>query len=340
MNAQHRQIIEDNRSILQENISLLSYLDIKRYLQECKMFNQYMWDDIHSLSDILDILPTRGPEAFNNFIEILRKSNCNKEADILEKPTLCMDVTDMYYKMSSTPLGYCLIINNVEFENPQKNRPSSDIDANAFLSFFKGIGFNVAVKRNKKAGAMYECIKNFSNKDFRNVDCMVLIVLSHGNKKNNREYLCGTDMEYVFKDDICNMFSNCRSLVRKPKIFFFVACRGDTSDYGTVNISAKESADTDGTPNNEVVPSRSDMFIISSTLPDLVSILDHEKGSNFCAALMPILIEKHKTDDLETIMMFVNRKLQEKVSEVFRIAQASNTDSRGCTKKVMLCHRL
>lgn len=327
MNAEHKRIIKENRSILQKNICFEKLIE---HLKECKMFNRYMWADLNSMSDLLDLLPTRGPKAFNNFLEILRKANYKEEADFLEKSILTFeDRLGQYYKMSSFPLGYCLIVNNVEFDSLMY-RKGSDVDANSLRDFFKRIGYDVNVERNMKTNAMENCIEEFSRMDFSKVDSMVLIVMSHGDEVNGEEFICGTDGNYLFKSKIYEFFHNGRneSLDNKPKMFIFIACRGDNRDYGV----SKES--TDG-PKYVL----SDIFIVHSTLPDQVSILHSDNGSYFCQALISVLNKYHTVHDLETIIKLVNKRLEGVIAEEHRTVLAAHTEHKLLKKKIMLYRR-
>jgi len=339
MNKEHRRILKSEHDLL-SNVKLE---DLTPFLKEYKIFNQYMWKDIKTTQDMLDQLPHRGPRAFRDIIDILRKAKYDREANHLEDYTLAKKSADkdLYYVMSTNPLGFCLIINNVDFGIPKlenvaevqklENRYGSDVDATSLRDFFEMIDFHVTVERNKTADEMVSCLSEFSRRDFTNVDSMVIIILSHGGQSSNKDIIYGTDCNPIYKSDICDIFDNknCCQLQNKPKIFFFICCRGKDLDYGVPKCLPTERIDS----SVVIMPSLSDMFVVHSTLPLQVSLRDFEKGSYFCEELITVLKEHFRTHDLETIIKFVNRNLQNRVSKLYRNIQVAHVESLGGTKK-------
>lgn len=343
MNKEHRRILKTEHYLL----SKVKLEDLTPYLKEYKIFNKYMWKDIETTEDMLNQLPHRGPRAFWDIIEILRKAKYHREANQLEDQTLAKKSTekDLYYVMSTKPLGFCLIINNVEFHKPhsEKNveyqkleyRHGSDVDATSLQDFFEMLDFRVTIKRNMAASEMFSCLEEFSQQDFSNVDSMIVIILSHGGQLNNKDFIYGSDHDIIDKSDICDIFNNknCTQLQNKPKVFFFICCRGKSLDYGVSKCLPNESSDS----CEVIMPSLSDMFVVHSTLPLQVSLRDHEKGSYFCEELITVLKEHFRTHDLETVIKLVNRNLQNRVSRMYRNIQVAHIESLGGTKKIMFC---
>lgn len=330
MNAEHQHIIKINRGMLQEKINFKRLID---YLKEYKMFNKYMWEDLNCMSDLLDLLPTRGPNAFYNFIEILRKSNYNIEADILENH-ISTSEEELCFKMSSVPLGYCLIINNVD---SLECKEASNIDANSLHDFFKKIGYFVTPEENMKAGEMISCFQEFCEKDFSKVDSLVVIIFTHCNQLNSKRFICGSDGSYVAKKVIFDFFSNkeIRGLINKPKIFFFISYIDEKRDYCKLvtpdvkgNSNASLFISRENVDSSTTLPSQSDVFALH------VTFFDHN-GTFFCKELISALNEYYKVHDLETIIESVTSKVSEKYSIGFEV----KTDNIASKKKILLCNK-
>lgn len=337
MDPEQRQILKEKRDAISSNVSLEA---IRPLLKQYKIFNKYMWQDITSISDVLDLLPTRGPEAFQHFILILREAKYCKEADSLGKSYISIKIpSDLIYKMTSKPLGYCLLINNVKFDEPIEERFGSDVDAKSLKRFFEKINFKVDVKHNLKAFEMRKCIKDFSRSNFKSVDSSIVVILSHGNQEKNKDVILGTDCESMYKEEIIDAFNNedCSDMQGKPKVFFFIACRGGKKDYGVLKVPKRistESADSVGITS--IMPRISDILVVHSSLPYHISMRDHAEGSWFCQDLVSALENHYLTCDLEDIIKIVNRKLMKRVSREYCVTQAAHSENYGF-KKLLLC---
>jgi hypothetical protein len=205
----------------------------------------------------------RGPEAFDKFVDalvetgqyesaqLLRPSNqikrtgslphnsksvsvsnqCNDNR-IKVSPAITWAQFDNCYQMQSLLRGYCLIINNVNFDNNMfEERFGSDADAKRLDEVFQELGFKVYLKRNKTAEEMIKLcdqmvkqINNYLKGNMKPMDAFVLIILSHGTE--NAVY--STDGIVVDIFDMIEKFNNqnCIGLRGSPKMFFIQACRG------------------------------------------------------------------------------------------------------------------
>ncbi|XP_076315214.1 caspase-2-like isoform X2 [Tachypleus tridentatus] len=260
-------------------------------------------------------LPRRGPNAFKTFLDILLKTGNYDAAMILDpdieipnsdiissehvslltssfrhvsimpvnegtaqhfvKPATEWKEGPDCYKMSSQPRGYCLIINNVLFQNILSERYGSYEDARKLDIVFHEFGYEVTFLSDRTAQEILGLVKEFSEKQEHNqVDSCVVIILSHGNYNT----IYGSDVEKVQLDTILNFFNNdnCPQLHGKPKMFFIQACQGDNHDRG---VSGCYEADSKPfiqhrtrTAPQPIVPAFSlqawsDMLISHSTLP-------------------------------------------------------------------------
>ncbi|GBM72816.1 Caspase-2 [Araneus ventricosus] len=292
-----------------------------------------MFDDIFGPKcerDFYDELCTRGPDAFSNFIMVLKSAGYYEIADDLQIKKDNEQVP-VYYKMDSDPfIGYCLIIMNQEFDKKKCYREGCQVDAVALKNLFEKLKYDVQIEWNKEGDQMMSILKKFSEKtEFKNVDSCIVYILSHGGQLQNLDYILGTDLERVYKQDIYSMFNNknCNLLIGKPKIFFFQACRGELLDYGVSKNSC--ACDANHNTNNQSSPDWvnvsslkfdkdrivemkypycSDMFIVHSSLPDHKSWKNHLAGSWLCQDLVSVVSEHYDKYDLATMMTFVNSK--------------------------------
>ena len=77
---------------------------------------------------------------------------------------------------------------------------------------------------------VYDCVQSVADSRYLKRDsCFVLVILSHGRDG----VIMGSDGAKVNLKSIFAMFSNdnCRSLRKKPKLFFIDACRGSMHLY-------------------------------------------------------------------------------------------------------------
>lgn len=135
------------------------------------------------------------------------------------------------YKMTSPLRGYCLIVNNVDFDMdvfPQ--RKGSDKDAWRFKTIFTQMGFEADVKRNVNSEKMKSLCRQKATLCLNKHDALVVILLSHGTECG----IYGTDGIEVDLNDILSYFDNkkCKAMRGKPKVFIVQACRGRQTDYG------------------------------------------------------------------------------------------------------------
>ncbi|KAG8179660.1 hypothetical protein JTE90_017799 [Oedothorax gibbosus] len=334
MDRKCRHIITKFKHRLKEKVDLEN---IKLEVERRKLFTKVMLEDVYDSSNkdsedlFYDLLCTRGPYAFFKFINILSEKGYNEERHMLQTE-YSTDYAPHVYKMSSKPVGLCLIIINREFVT-LKTRVESHIDKAALESLFETLGYDVTVKEGfeKKGLTAKEityCLQEFSeNSRLEKVDSFVVYILTHGNFINNRDALYGIDENIVFLDDIYEMFNhqNCSNMVGKPKWFIFQACRGGHEDVGYFGSGTNQSVDAsdvtvsfpeiDSKPPLAHYPSLTDTIVVHSTMPFQVSIKDDHKGSWLCQDLVEVFSIDYLRHDLETMLKSVCKRMQERTSK-------------------------
>ncbi|GFT73143.1 hypothetical protein TNCV_2554301 [Trichonephila clavipes] len=351
MDPRSRQIIQDHKSILSEKVDLSKIMDL---VKEFKIFTNAMLSDIidgDSGLDFYDELCSRGPHAFSTFVVILKKTGYQELGERLEQ-LHDVKLNPFYYKMDSKPLGYCLVIINEIFDESNERR-GCKVDAYALeILFEKELGYEVTIEWNKKAEEMHSILFEFSNHPgFKTVDSCIVYILSHGGRDYNRDYILGSDDEELYLDDIYKMFNNenCKSLIGKPKIFFFQACRGTLIDHGvkieTVDdnkdmvsqgleiLSSTDASDfsiQDSILNDNSISTFSDIIIVHSTLPNYKSWKNHVTGSWLCEDLVNVVSNHYRDFDLITMLTIVCRRMQKRVSG-FDTKQIAHVETWGAT---------
>ncbi|KAI1280859.1 Caspase-2 [Halotydeus destructor] len=261
-------------------------------------------------------------------------------------PTPCIEVRSAAEQMTGSgiydikdyPRGYCLIVNNVNFVDQSMNREGSDRETRKWSTVFRQLGFKVVLSRDLTASKIKDLFKMYSEQlELRQHNAFISVILSHGQQGT----IMGVDGQFVRIDKILQNFNNinCPDLVRKPKIFFIQACRGDMVDYGVaVNPESPNVFDAGRTPpqlmSNEqkIIPTWSDMLICYSTVDGHISTRNTHAGSWFGDALLTVLSEDSHNTELHLLLLRTNEILQgRESSSLFK--QALEVVYRGWTKR-------
>ncbi|XP_062907598.1 caspase-8-like [Mobula hypostoma] len=229
------------------------------------------------------------------------------------------------YKMDSTPLGICLILNNKNFDGINyTDRNGTDCDAERLEEVFTWLGFRVHRFNNMTADEMLKKLEEYSKYDHDKMDCFVCCILSHGEK----DVVVGIDGEHLQITDMRNLFSGsqCPSLLKKPKIFIIQACQGKSSQKACFIVSSNSDLETDASPQS--IPEDRDFLISMSTVPNCFSYRTAE-GTWFiqtlCDCLKEYCVKKY---DLLSILTEVNRRVSEKHPNIKQIPEPRFTLSK------------
>ncbi|KAM8927379.1 LOW QUALITY PROTEIN: caspase-9 [Pelodytes ibericus] len=362
MEEQHRQTLRRNRVRLVTSIQLADLWD---QLLEKGVFSNDMIEEIQSVStrrnqarQLLIDLETRGSQAFPLFLLCLKdtgqhdlvqllldqsESGMLDNLQITPKPIptpsskIGIDIKHDY-PMSSEPCGFCLIINNMEFDESTKlsYRTGSDIDREKMENRLRSFHFEVMVKNNLKGQEIQHALQELARSDHSKRDCCVVVILSHGCETRHMQFpggVHGTDGARIPVERIVNYFNgiNCPTLRGKPKLFFIQACGGDQRDRGfevdsgspdseNANPSLQSDAtavrpdagDTDETDAVACLPTTSDILVSYSTFPGYVSWRDKQRGSWYVETLEEVLGENASSLDLQTLLVMVADKVSGK----------------------------
>eukprot|EP00088_Acartia_fossae_P065231 TRINITY_DN8041_c0_g1_i1.p1 TRINITY_DN8041_c0_g1~~TRINITY_DN8041_c0_g1_i1.p1 ORF type:complete len:472 (+),score=102.62 TRINITY_DN8041_c0_g1_i1:123-1538(+) len=289
------------------------------------------------------------------------------QISVLEAPVYRAE-DNMTYKMSSSPRGFCLIIDNEDYDSLPPRR-GSHVDSECLVQLFRQLGFWVCVKKNlTKAKFEYEVLNFATDTMHGYTDMSVVCILSHG---ENGTIIC-TNGEKIEIEAILNRFNNqaAPSLRGKPKFFLLQSCRGLDIDAGIEtdgptsqsaqpppapnrSLSGENMADLQqqsvgslggnvnlGFQHSSVIntrlprsPSYEDMIISYATIPGYVAYRNNVKGSWFIQSICKIFMEHCHEEDLVTLMQRVSQELST-YGTVKGEKQMCETLLRGLKKKI------
>uniref|UniRef100_H2YT45 Caspase family p20 domain-containing protein n=1 Tax=Ciona savignyi TaxID=51511 RepID=H2YT45_CIOSA len=190
-----------------------------------------------------------------------------------------------YYQMNRAKRGMAIIINNENFHYTTRmnKRSGTDVDARNLNRICLKLGFDVQVYKDLKCIDLLQVVDNVARKDHTGSDCCFFAFLSHGDDG----VVYGTDGIVQIKV-IVDQFrgDTCPTLVGKPKIFMFQACRGTDHEVSVA-------------PHHDVVDGASDEEEDHVIAVDAAPKLTLPSGSDFlfCYSVAEVttLTETHCT---------------------------------------------
>lgn len=365
MDHHHRKVIKENFVGLAENIDLV---ELVPRLIETKVFPQDMAkkyigsnsngnsSDINETTKrlILDI-PTRGPSAFDNFVESLKLAKQHAAVKLLE-PNYAIPIVDdvrrdddsleetfaepidgvvvrksgpsdragretrITYQITSKPRGYVLLVVNAEYDDRTLNREAADTDLKLWDELFTKLGYEVVVRKNADYKQMDEALNAFSSQKFHEeVDSCIVAISSHGTRDG---ILCTDGMCYPQKTVLAKFNNlNCAALRLKPKLFFIQACRGSFSDDG-VPLDKADSKSKPAPGKSHHLPTFTDILVAHSTLEDYKAHRNTKHGSWFVQIVTKVFMEKAYNSDVE--------KMLKEVQQIMRTRRTVDGEKQMC----------
>ncbi|XP_074155174.1 caspase-8 [Sminthopsis crassicaudata] len=280
-------------------------------------------ENLENLKDVCDIID-------KTLVKKIQDYELSRDEEMMTEQATIGDfsgekVQDKAYKMSSRPRGYCLIINNYNFqrareEKPEhkelKDRKGTDVDSETLKNTFKELHFEVVTLEDRTAKQIHQDLQIFQNKNHKDKDCFVCCILSHGDKGT----IYGTDGQEVAIRDLTSYFSgsNCASLVGKPKVFFIQACQGRITQNGILlykdSEQERESLEMDTVLQSEYIPNEADFLLGMATVENYISYRHIMEGSWYIQSLCKNLKEGCPRGlDILDILTKVNAEVSQKL---------------------------
>ncbi|XP_056307440.1 caspase-6-like isoform X3 [Danio aesculapii] len=142
----------------------------------------------------------------------------------------------------------------------------------------------------------------------KDADCFVCIFLSHGG--NGHVYAKDGQIDIP---EITDLFKGdkCRSLVGKPKIFIWQACRGDKKDDPVTPMSVEDCDDEMDVDAGVLptLPAGADFIMCYSTAEGFSSFRNSSNGSWYIQDLCKILGRYHSELEFTNILTLVNMEV-------------------------------
>ncbi|XP_036068328.1 caspase-6-like [Oryzias melastigma] len=230
--------------------------------------------------------------------------------------------------------GLALIFNqeNFFFRLKLSKRTGTNADCDNLKKRLEELNFDVKTYDDEGQKEVLNAIHEAAEEDHSDADCFLLVFLSHG--ENNYVY---THDGMINIQDIIHAFrgDNCPSLVGKPKIFIFQACRGDKHDEPVVASGAADYQEV----NNKVVidasalntlPAAADFIMCYSVAEGFFSHRNTVNGSWFIQDLCELLQKYGNTLEFIELLTLVNRKVS--MREV-----GASSDPKAIGKKQVPC---
>ncbi|XP_078499123.1 caspase-9 isoform X2 [Lissotriton helveticus] len=246
--------------------------------------------------------------------------------------------SEKVYILEADPCGFCLIINNVTFQEHSNLTPrnGSNIDCEKLRNRFASFHFEVLIRENLTGKEIHKELQTLAALDHSHLDCCVVVILSHGCETRHIQLpggVYGTDGAPVPVERVVTYFDgqHCPTLRGKPKLFFIQACGGSGRDRGfKIDTAAPDIVDpsasvqSDATPFGmpaggqdqpdaiASLPTPCDVLVAYSTYPGFVSWRDQNIGTWYVETLDRVLAENADSEDLQTILVMVSSEVASK----------------------------
>ncbi|XP_016994358.3 caspase-3 [Drosophila takahashii] len=186
------------------------------------------------------------------------------------------------------------IFNHTFHGNEKKVRHGSEKDVEALFKTFGNLKCQVEEVKDPKKSDIKEKIANLSLKNFNHLSGVVIVILSHGGRKEKIE-TCDQQF-YDLDDDVLFPLFRNKTLIGKPKILIVQACK----DY-MHRLQADSSI---------IDPVHSYYIKCYSTSEGLQSFRHTLEGSFYIQALCNEMDQHALTKDFKAIVEDVNVKVQ------------------------------
>ncbi|NXY06011.1 CASPA protein, partial [Pteruthius melanotis] len=220
------------------------------------------------------------------------------------------------YKMDGPHRGFCLIINNVNFNSSQ--RKGSCKDAEQLERVFTWLGLDVRTYTDLTSGDIRSLMQTWQHlQDHKDRNCFICCILSHGESGA----IYGTDEKLVLIRTLMSHFNakQCPQLAAKPKLFFIQACQGNKIQHPVYVDTDAQTPDFSSMQERyslfESIPEEADFLLSMATVDGYVSFRHIEEGTWYIQALcskLQLLVPRG--EDILSILTKVNEDVASRVS--------------------------
>ncbi|KFW11572.1 Caspase-10, partial [Fulmarus glacialis] len=224
------------------------------------------------------------------------------------------------YKMDGPHRGFCLVINNVNFDRSLQERKGSCKDAGELERVFTWLGLDVRTYTDLTSREIKDLMRTWQHlQDHKDRDCFICCILSHGESGA----IYGKDEELVSIRMIMSHFTakQCPQLAEKPKLFFIQACQGKEiqcpvyveADARIPDLSSMQQS----VSPSESIPEEADFLLGMATIDGYVSFRHIQQGAWYIQALcskLQLLVPRG--EDILSILTEVNEDVGRRVDRL------------------------
>ncbi|NXI48069.1 CASPA protein, partial [Galbula dea] len=224
------------------------------------------------------------------------------------------------YKMDGPHRGFCLVINNVNFDKSLQERKGSYKDAGELKQVFTWLGLDVRTYTDLTSQEIIDLMQTWQHlQDHKDRDCFICCILSHGESGA----IYGKDEELVPIRMIMSHFTakQCPQLAEKPKLFFIQACQGKEiqcpvyveADARIPDLSSMQQS----VSPSESIPEEADFLLGMATIDGYVSFRHIQQGAWYIQALcskLQLLVPRG--EDILSILTEVNEDVSRRVDRL------------------------
>ena len=221
------------------------------------------------------------------------------------------------YDMVRVPHGLAIVIANEKFDSdPQKphvslkQRKGAIKDAELFAQTFGFLNYKVKLHRDLSSDSMRSLVSRVANLDHSEFDSFVCCVSSHGNQTG----IYGSNGVVLHRSLFIDPIKSNTSLLGKPKLFFFQACR-----VANVEVDSPELYPPD--PIAPILHVDCDVLIANASTEGNPAYTSPASGSWFADALQQTLTNP------QSVYSLTLQQMLEKVTNM--ISQAAGRLSGG-----------
>ncbi|KAM4727900.1 caspase-3-like isoform 1-T2 [Anableps anableps] len=339
-------------------------------VQEKKLITSREYNNLKSINkedveghvvELVDKIINKGEKTCQNFLDLLQTDEIIETypdleniqlGDILPKPVqaispCCGDMVpetkrqkkDEVYEIQSQPVGFCLIINNENFQS-LKQRSGTNKDADSLAEVFTWLGFRALMCKDQTRDQMKQTLNLFaslrdgggqgdqlqelgvqewsdgwfsaSQQLVKHGDAFVCCILSHGSLGE----VLGVDSQPLAIKEIKRYFvaTEQSALTKKPKVFLIQACQGKQTQRGVLQKDVEEVLQKDVEEDSSTsIPQEADFLIAVSTVEDYLSFRNTKEGSWFIQSVCEQLKEHcARGEDILSTLTCVNRQVGQK----------------------------
>jgi hypothetical protein len=234
------------------------------------------------------------------------------------------------YKMDHDKRGIALVINMRSYDAPNpfelRERVWSEPDVEILKKTLNYLEFQVVLCQNLTKNELEQVMKEQAKLNYDKYDCFLCVVMSHGND----EKIITSDCEEISFDEIMAPIKSCPTLIGKPKLFFFQACRGDNELSRSRSDSGKSC---NGKYPHDMAPysskekklnkkkeHESDLFIFYSTLPGHYAFGTEAEGTCFIKSVCEVFYSAYKNlpnnMSLTQMIIRINEEVKQKAEQM------------------------